>query len=102
MKTESNTESTYMFQELIVATGILLTNTKLSFIGMYLNHNLYVYNSVYVSKLKKIQRVFEKLSNIPESYDKVITIFNFLRVDKDSVAYRLCIKVHVPKWMTTI
>ena len=90
-----------MYQDLISSTSILLTDNALSLVGMHLNINPYVYNSIYVYKLKNFQRIFKKVPNIPESFNKVITIFNSLAVDKDDIAYKLCVKALGSKATTT-
>ena len=42
--------------------------------------------------MKNFQRLLRKLADTRESFDKEITVFNSLPVDKDDINYKLCVK----------
>ena len=50
--------------------------------SVYMDANAKTYNAVRMLKIKSFMFANNKISNLKETYDKVITVFNYLPVDK--------------------
>ena len=76
-------------QSAISSTCVQLSNSlDLSITNVYMNVNAETYNTVCIQKIKSFVFANDKIKNLKETCDKVITIFCYLPVDKTRNFYK--------------
>ena len=82
LNTKNKHEAVVAYQAHHTATAINLTSSSdISLVSMYMDSNPETYNSVRIEMMKQFNFINDSLNNVPLTYDTLITVFNYLRVN---------------------